>query len=332
MYKRFHSRPYNFPMLYKDAGVNLNKAQKVVEIVKNLSLKGDEIGGFGGLFELGEVLKYYEKPVLVSSTDGVGTKIMLALEANYLEPIGIDLVAMCVNDILTVGARPLFFLDYYATGRIDEVKFESIIKGINEGLKQSGGILLGGETAELPGMIDEEIFDVAGFVVGIVDKNRIPRKEDIKPGDVVLGLPSNGIHSNGFSLVRKVLKDKEIDIFMDYGTGQPLYIELLKPTRIYVKDILKLLDEVGIKGMAHVTGGGLVENTERALPEGRHVEIYWDQIKTPWIFEFLMEKGDIPVEEMRRVFNMGVGFVVITDSPDKARTILPDLQEIGVVR
>ena len=319
-------------MLYEDAGVNLNKAQKVVEIVKNLSLKEDKIGGFGGLFELGEILKDYENPVLVSSTDGVGTKIKLALEANYLKPIGIDLVAMCVNDILTVGARPLFFLDYYATGRIDEAKFESIIRGINEGLKQSGGILLGGETAELPGMIDEEIFDVAGFVVGIVDKNKIPRKEDIEPGDVVLGLPSNGIHSNGFSLVRKVLRDRGIDIFRDYGTGQPLYIELLKPTRIYVKDILKLLDKVDIKGMAHITGGGLVENTERALPEGRRVEIYWDRIKTPWIFEFLMEKGDIPVEEMRRVFNMGVGFVVITDSPNKARTILPELQEIGVVR
>ncbi len=332
MYKRSHSRPYNFPMLYEDAGVNLNKAPKVVEIVKNLSLKGDKIGGFGGLFELGEILKDYENPVLVSSTDGVGTKIKLALEANYLKPIGIDLVAMCVNDILTVGARPLFFLDYYATGRIDEAKFESIIKGINEGLKQSGGILLGGETAELPGMIDEEIFDVAGFVVGIVDKNKIPRKEDIEPGDVVLGLPSNGIHSNGFSLVRKVLRDRGIDIFRDYGTGQPLYRELLKPTRIYVKDILKLLDKVDIKGMAHITGGGLVENTERALPEGRRVEIYWDRIKTPWIFEFLMGKGGIPVEEMRRVFNMGVGFVVITDSPDKARSILPELQEIGIVR
>ncbi len=319
-------------MLYKDAGVNLNKAQKVVKIVKKLSLKRDIIGGFGGLFELGEVLKDYENPVLVSSTDGVGTKIKLALEANYLKPIGIDLVAMCVNDILTVGARPLFFLDYYATGRIDEKKFESIIRGINEGLKQSGGILLGGETAELPGMINEEIFDVAGFVVGIVDKNKIPCKENIKPGDVVLGLPSNGIHSNGFSLVRKVLRDRGIDIFRDYGTGQPLYRELLKPTRIYVKDILKVLDKIDIKGMAHITGGGLVENTERALPEGRSVEIYWDQIKIPWIFEFLMEKGDIPVEEMRRVFNMGVGFVVITDSPDKARIILPELQEIGVVR
>ena len=316
-------------MLYKDAGVNLKKAQKVVEIVKELTTNRDAIGGFGGIFELGEVLKEFENPVLVSSTDGVGTKIKLALEVDYLDPIGIDLVAMCVNDILTVGARPLFFLDYYATGKIDERVFKKIIKGINEGLKQSGGILLGGETAELPGMIDEGIFDVAGFVVGIVDKKNIPRIEEIKSGDVVLGLPSNGIHSNGFSLVRKVIEN--IDISKDYGTGRPLFEELLRPTRIYVKDILKLLKRVKIKGMAHITGGGFEENTLRALPEGAKLRIFWDKIKVPWVFNFLMEKGNIPIEEMRRVFNMGIGYVVITDEPEEARSVLPELQEIGVI-
>ncbi len=299
-------------MLYKDAGVNLERANKVVEIVKKITLSHDVIGGFGGIYDLSDILKNYRHPVLVTSTDGVGTKIKLALEVDYLEPIGIDLVAMCVNDILTLGASPLFFLDYYATGKINEKTFKVIIEGIIEGLKISGGQLLGGETAELPGMISSEIFDVAGFVVGVVEKDLIPRKESITAGDLIWGIPSNGIHSNGFSLVRKIIEEAGIDLYKDYGTGEPIYKEILKPTRIYVPEVKKLLGNVEIKGMAHITGGGLIENVKRVIPESLYIEIDWDSWNVPWIFRKLQEWGDVPTDEMRRVFNMGIGYVIIT--------------------
>lgn len=299
-------------MLYKDAGVNLEKANKVVEIVKNLTTSGDIIGGFGGIFDLSDILKNYEHPILVTSTDGVGTKIKLALEVDYLDPIGIDLVAMCVNDILTLGAMPLFFLDYFATGKINEKTFGKVIQGIVEGLKISGGQLIGGETAELSGMIASDVFDVAGFVVGVVEKDLIPRKESITSGDRIWGIPSNGIHSNGFSLVRKIIKGAGIDLYRDYGTGEPIFKEILKPTRIYVPDIKKLLGSVEIKGMAHITGGGLVENIKRVIPESLDIEIDWDSWDVPWIFKKLQEWGDVPTDEMRRVFNMGIGYAIIT--------------------
>lgn len=314
-------------MLYRDAGVNLEKANKVVEIVKDLTLSREIIGGFGGVFEIIDALKNYRHPVLVASTDGVGTKIKLALEVDYLDPIGIDLVAMCVNDILTLGARPLFFLDYYATGKIDNRIFKKIIGGIVKGLEISGGKLIGGETAELPGMISDDIFDVAGFVVGVAEKNLIPRKDSVVPGDRIWGLPSNGIHSNGFSLVRKILKDTGIDLYKDYGTGTPIFEEILKPTRIYVPDIENLLGQVEIKGMAHITGGGLVENVKRVVPDHLDVEINWDSWEVPWIFKKIQEWGDVPIEEMRRVFNMGIGYVVITPSTVN----LQDFLEIGKV-
>ncbi len=299
-------------MLYEDAGVNLRKADKVVEIVKKITLSRDVIGGFGGILDLSDILKNYRHPVLVSSTDGVWTKIKLALEVGYLEPIGIDLVAMCVNDILTLGATPLFFLDYYATGKIDEKTFEAVIQGIVEGLKISGGQLLGGETAELPGMIPVDVFDVAGFVVGVVEKDLIPQKENIAPGDRIWGIPSNGIHSNGFSLVRKIVKEAEIDLYEDYGTGEPIFREILKPTRIYVPEIKELLGKVEIKGMAHITGGGLNENVKRVIPESLDIEINWESWNVPWIFRKLQEWGNVPTEEMRRVFNIGIGYVIIT--------------------
>ncbi len=313
-------------MFYRDAGVNLDKASRVVEIVKNFSR---EVGGFGGIFDISGILKNFEEPVLVTSTDGVGTKIKLAVEANYLDPIGIDLVAMCVNDILTLGALPLFFLDYYATGKIDEKTFSEVIKGIKKGLEISGGILLGGETAELPGMIDVDIFDVAGFVVGIVEKKNMPDKGSIREGDTILGLPSSGLHSNGFSLVREVIRKAGINIFEDPGNG-PLYLELLKPTRIYVPEIKKLLG-MEIKGMAHITGGGLVENVERVIPENMRAEIDWSSWEVPWIFRKIQEWGDVPEDEMRRVFNMGIGYALITSRPEEIMEVVPEFKVIGRV-
>ncbi len=315
-------------MLYKDAGVNLDKAARVVDIARRYS---DRIGGFGGVFDISSI-KDFRNPVLVSSTDGVGTKIKLAIEADYLEPIGIDLVAMCVNDILTLGATPLFFLDYFATGKIDEKVFSEVLKGIKKGLDISGGILLGGETAELPGMISEEIFDVAGFVVGIVEKEHIPDKDRIESGDVILGLPSSGIHSNGYSLVRKIIQDARIDIFRDYGSGKPLYLELLTPTRIYVPEVKKLIGKYEIKGMAHITGGGLVENIQRVLPEGTEPDIDWSSWEIPWIFKKLQEWGNVPEHEMRRVFNLGIGYVVITSAPDEIIGVVPEFKVIGRVK
>lgn len=310
---------------YRDSGVDIDKANEFVDRLKRLT-KG--IGGFGGLFPLD--VAGYKKPVLVSGTDGVGTKLKVAVAAGRHDTIGIDLVAMSVNDILTVGARPLFFLDYYATSRLDVARAEAVVKGIVRGCEESECVLLGGETAELPGVYSNEEYDLAGFAVGIADAERVVDGSAIKPGDVVLGLTSSGLHSNGYSLARRVLLEHAgLDLsgsFCESTLGEAL----LAPTRIYVKTILSLLEEVEVKGMVHVTGGGLVDNPPRVLPEGTAIEFETGSWPVLLIFELIREKGNVDEMEMRRTFNMGLGYLLIL-SPEEAEKAERHLSKRGEV-
>ncbi len=322
-------------MDYKMSGVDIVAGNKAVEMMKKYvrstcrsEVLGD-VGGFSGLFSL-DINKYPE-PVLVSGTDGVGTKLKIAFMTDKHDTIGIDLVAMCVNDILTSGAEPLFFLDYLATGKLIPEKVSSIVKGIAEGCKQAGCALIGGETAEMPGFYNQDEYDLAGFAVGVVNKNNIIGGRNIKEGDMLLGLGSSGLHSNGYSLVRKIFFDKHnftVDKTIS-RLGKTLGEELLTPTKIYVKSILTLLDKLEIKGMAHITGGGLLENIPRCLPEGVGAEIDSQNWQPQEIFTLLQELGEVSKEEMYRVFNMGIGFVVVVSSKDaeKAVEILPEIGE-----
>jgi len=302
---------------YKDAGVDISLANQIVKKIKPLISKTSipgvlgGIGGFGGLFSLAE--QKYKEPVLVSGTDGVGTKLKLAFALDKHDTVGIDLVAMSVNDIITCGAKPLFFLDYISIGKLSEKVVVELIKGITEGCKMAGCALLGGETAEMPGFYAEGEYDLAGFAVGIVEKSKIIDGREIKEGDSVIGIASNGLHSNGFSLVRKVLVESK-----KYGLEEELTVlkrslgeELLRPTRIYVKPVLFLLEKYKILGIAHITGGGLTENIPRILPEGLSVEINSDNWPKPSIFSFIQKEGEISDEEMYRTFNMGIGMVLI---------------------
>lgn len=293
-------------------------------------------GGFAGLFALNSRLKKYRQPVLVSSTDGVGTKLKIAFMMKKHDTIGIDLVAMCANDIVVLGAEPLFFLDYLASSKIVPAVLHEVIDGIAEGCRQAGCALIGGETPEMPGFYQKGEYDIAGFVVGVVEKDKIINGKNIKPGDVVLGLGSNGIHSNGYSLVRKVFFDKAgmklSRSLRQYGLKTTLGEELIKPTRIYVKPILKVLHKYKngsvIKGMAHITGGGLLENVPRILPEGCSVRINKTGWDIPAIFEIIQDIGNINENEMFRVFNMGIGMVVIVSALN-AKKILNDLRNAG---
>lgn len=300
---------------YKDAGVDIDAGNRVVENLRQIC---PDIGGFSGLFPFGE-------QYLVASTDGVGTKLALAQQLNQHKTIGIDLVAMCVNDILTSGAKPLFFLDYIATGKINTETMHEILTGVIEGCRQAGCPLLGGETAEMPGFYSGEKYDVAGFTVGVVDKKRVVDGSTITEGDQVIALPSSGFHSNGYSLVRKVIADCNIEITSELAS------DLLQPTRIYVDEIHNLLEHFDLKGMAHITGGGITENIPRCLPEGLGVLLnHWE---APRLFQWLQQEGGISQEEMYRTFNMGVGFVVVV-SPEEAQSLcarLPDYRSIGTV-
>lgn len=309
-------------LTYQEAGVDIDKGNQTVEMIKPLVKSTfrkeviTELGGFGGLFALNA--KKYEEPVLVSGTDGVGTKLKLAFQMDKHDTIGIDAVAMCVNDILVSGAEPLFFLDYLAVGSLDPQQAKEVVSGIAEGCRQSECALIGGETAEMPGFYPTGEYDVAGFSVGVVDRAKMIDGSKIKPGDVILGLPSTGVHSNGFSLVRKVLLEKSgLDLNEEIKElGDKLGNVLLTPTKIYVSAIKKLLEKVEIKGMAHITGGGLIENVPRILPKNTNAEIY----KASWprlpIFDLIKAKGEIAEDEMYRTFNMGIGMVVIIDAKD----------------
>lgn len=308
---------------YKAAGVDKEAGYKEVALIKNIVKKTfhdkviTDLGGFSGMVALG---KDMEEPVLVSGTDGVGTKLMIAQDLDIHNTIGIDLVAMCVNDIICQGARPLFFLDYIATGKLVPEKMAEIVEGVAEGCIQSGAALVGGETAEMPGMYEEDTYDLAGFAVGVVDKKNIINGKNIEEGDIAIGLPSTGVHSNGFSLVRAILDKKGID-FKDSYKDTTIGQALLEPTKIYAKEVLALIDEIEVRGLAHITGGGLYENLPRVLPEGLGIEVEEANIPSLDIFDFLMEEGNIAKEEMYNTFNMGVGMVAIIKEADKEKAL-----------
>ena len=315
---------------YKAAGVDITAGYQAVELMKKHIAKTmtagamSDIGGFGGLFELD--LTGIEKPVLVSGTDGVGTKLKLAFLMDKHDTVGIDCVAMCVNDIICCGAKPLFFLDYIAVGKNFPEKVASIVSGVAEGCVQSGAALIGGETAEMPGFYPEDEYDLAGFAVGVVDKNKILNNKTIEAGDVVIALPSSGVHSNGFSLVRRVFDVEHTDIktpLAELG-GKSLGETLLAPTKIYVKPMLALFEAVTVKAVSHITGGGFYENIPRSIPKGFGAKIDKSALQIPPIFDLLAKKGNIPARDMFNTFNMGVGMsiVVAKADADKALEVL----------
>lgn len=310
-------------LTYKDSGVDIKKGDNFVNLIKEKLRKNeqDNIGLFGGLFSLN--LDNYKDPVLVSGTDGVGTKLLLAKEANKYSTIGIDLVAMCVNDIVTLGARPLFFLDYMACSELEIEKASELIDGIIEGCRLSGCILLGGETAEMPGVYQKGDYELAGFGVGIVEKTGIIDGRSIQAGDVLVGIRSSGIHSNGLSLARRALFGEKGFGFKD---GHPLLSntlieELLVPTRIYVEFVLEIIRYLPVNGIAHITGGGIFSNVKRLLPAGLEPLIDWDNIHPHPIFTIIEQSGKIHKEEMRNVFNMGIGLVFVVSRDIKERFI-----------
>ena len=312
---------------YKAAGVDITAGYKAVELMKehiaktmSAGVMGD-IGGFGGLFELD--MTGITKPVLVSGTDGVGTKLKLAFLMDKHDTVGIDCVAMCVNDIICVGAKPLFFLDYIAVGKNFPEKIASIVSGVAEGCVQSGAALIGGETAEMPGFYPEDEYDLAGFSVGVVDKDKILNNKTIQEGDVILALPSSGVHSNGFSLVRRVLDVENADIKtpLERLGGKSIGEALLAPTKIYVKPMLALFEEVKVKAVSHITGGGFYENIPRSSPKGFGAKINKASLKTPPIFDLIMETGNIPERDMYNTFNMGVGMSVVVAKEDAEKAL-----------
>jgi phosphoribosylformylglycinamidine cyclo-ligase len=318
------------PLSYKDAGVDIDAGDALVERIKPLAKKTMRdgvlagIGGFGALFE---VPKRYKEPVLVSGTDGVGTKLKLAFEWNMHDTVGIDLVAMSVNDVLVQGAEPLFFLDYFACGKLDVDTAAAVIGGIARGCELSGCALIGGETAEMPGMYPAGEYDLAGFAVGAVEKSKILTGKDVKPGDVVLGLASSGVHSNGFSLVRKCIERSGADVPATLD-GQPFRQALMAPTRLYVKSVLAALAEHQIKALAHITGGGLLENIPRVLPEGMAARLKKGSWPRTELFAWLQKTAGIDDHEMNRTFNNGIGMVVVVD-PAQAEAVARTLRDGG---
>lgn len=316
---------------YKDSGVDIAAGNELVErikpAIKSTHREGcvGSIGGFGGLFEL--PLERYKKPLLVSGTDGVGTKLKLAIDLQLYDTIGIDLVAMCANDIAVMGAEALYFLDYYATGKLSLDVATQVISGIAEGCKQAGCALIGGETAEMPGMYQADDFDLAGFCVGIVDKDRIIDGSQVCAGETLIAIGSSGIHSNGYSLVRKVIDHVKADLQSPCG-DTTLAQALIAPTRIYTKTILELTKHINISAIAHITGGGLLENIPRVLPNHTQANIERSSWQLPAVFEWLQESGNIKDEEMFRTFNCGVG-MVLSIKPEDADTAIQQLEASG---
>ena len=312
---------------YKAAGVDITAGYRAVELMKAhiartvTNAENNDIGGFGGLFALD--ISKTPNPVLVSGTDGVGTKLKLAFMMDRHDTVGIDCVAMCVNDIICCGAKPLFFLDYIACGKNYPEKIAQIVSGIAEGCVQSGAQLVGGETAEMPGFYPEDEYDLAGFSVGVVDKTKILDNKKMRAGDVIIGLPSSGVHSNGFSLVRCVLDIENADIKTPVSelSGQSLGQTLLTPTKIYVKPMLKLFEKVAVKGVSHITGGGFYENVPRMLKEGTHAVINKNSYPVPPIFTLMAKKGNIEEHMMYNTYNMGLGMIVAVDPADVDKTM-----------
>ncbi len=311
--------PANTSLTYKDAGVDMDAGDRLVDNIAPFAAKTKRpgvlggLGGFGALFEV--PVHRYKQPVLVSGTDGVGTKLLLALAMKKHDTIGIDLVAMCVNDVLVQGAEPLFFLDYYATGKLDVDVATEVIKGIAHGCELAGCALVGGETAEMPGMYAAHHYDLAGFSVGIVEKDKILDGSRVHVGDRLIGIASSGPHSNGFSLIRKILERSKADLHAPLG-DTTLGEALLAPTRIYVKSLLRLLGQVDVHALCHITGGGLLENLPRVLPSGTCAHLHRNAWQQPAVFAWLQKHGGIDATEMYRVFNSGIGMVVIVDAKD----------------
>jgi len=325
---------------YRDAGVNMEAGDALVEQIKpyaKRTMRPEVLAGIGGFGSLFEMPKKFKNPVLVSGTDGVGTKLKLAFQLNKHDTVGIDLVAMSVNDILVQGAEPLFFLDYFACGKLEVGTAAQVIKGIAEGCEQSGCALVGGETAEMPGMYPAGEYDLAGFAVGCVDKEKIINGLNIAAGDVVLGLASSGAHSNGYSLIRKLISNSGIDFESDFH-GRKFKDVVMAPTKIYVKSLLKLIEALTVKGMAHITGGGITENIPRVLPVGLTAEINAKSWDLPPLFKWLQAQGNITQSEMYRTFNCGIGMVVIVAKADAvaAKQLLESagetVYEVGAIR
>ena len=315
---------------YTESGVNVQAGYDAVRLMREHVARTltpgvlGGLGGFGGMFELPENIKH---PVLVSGTDGVGTKLKIAFAMNQHDTVGIDCVAMCANDVLCCGAKPLFFLDYVAVGKNYPEHVAAVVSGVAEGCVQAECALIGGETAEMPGFYPEDEYDIAGFCVGVVEKDEILSTKNVKAGDVVIALPSSGVHSNGFSLVRKIFAGHDLHAYIP-ELSKTLGEELLTPTKIYVREVLPVISR--IKSLAHITGGGFYENIPRAIPEGLCAKIELSRIKTPPVFELLMKAGNIELDEMYHVFNMGVGMIVIADSDDLVRDI-PGAYVIGEI-
>jgi phosphoribosylformylglycinamidine cyclo-ligase len=324
------STPSN-SLSYRDAGVDIDAGDQLVENIKPFAkrtMRPEVLSGIGGFGGLVEISKKFKEPVLVSGTDGVGTKLKLAFELNRHDTVGIDLVAMSVNDILVQGAEPLFFLDYFACGKLDVAAATEVIKGIAFGCEQSGCALIGGETAEMPGMYPVGEYDLAGFAVGVVEKANIITGENIKAGDIVLGLASNGAHSNGYSLVRKIIERAHPDVNAKFDGERTLADCIMAPTRLYVKPLLSLMQQITIKGMAHITGGGITENVPRVLPANVVADIDSKTWQMPKLFHWLREGGNVEAQEMFRTFNCGIGMVVIVAAHD-ADAAIKHLQATG---
>ncbi|MCG8707034.1 phosphoribosylformylglycinamidine cyclo-ligase [Brenneria sp. 4F2] len=326
---------------YKDAGVDIDAGNALVDRIKGVvkqTRRPEVMGGLGGFGALCALPQKYREPILVSGTDGVGTKLRLAMDLKRHDTIGIDLVAMCVNDLVVQGAEPLFFLDYYATGKLDVDTAASVITGIAEGCKQSGCALVGGETAEMPGMYHGEDYDVAGFCVGVVEKSEIIDGSKVQAGDTLIALASSGPHSNGYSLVRKILEVSKADPLGVTLEGKPLADHLLAPTRIYVKSILSLIEKIDVHAICHLTGGGFWENIPRVLPDGMQVSIDESSWQWPAVFNWLQQAGNVSRHEMYRTFNCGVGMIIAlpAEQADQAIALLNDSGEtawkIGVIK
>ena len=317
---------------YKDAGVDIAAGNALVDRIKHVAkrtARPEVMGGLGGFGALCEIPEGYRQPVLVSGTDGVGTKLRLAMDLGMHDSIGIDLVAMCVNDLIVCGAEPLFFLDYYATGKLNIDVAAQVVTGIGTGCEQAGCALVGGETAEMPGMYEGEDYDLAGFCVGVVEKADIIDGTKVSTGDTLIALPSSGPHSNGYSLIRKIIEVAGINILDTQLDGKPLSELLMAPTRIYVKALLQLIKQTGaVKAMAHITGGGLLENIPRVLPDGAQAVIDLNSWQRPAVFNWLQEQGNVDETEMHRVLNCGVGMVICV-AADQADAALQSLRDAG---
>ena len=311
------------PLSYRDAGVDIEAGNDLVDVIKPIAARTRRpgvmagLGGFGAMFEIPE---HYNQPVLVSGTDGVGTKLKLAMEMGKHDTIGIDLVAMCANDLIVQGAEPLFFLDYYATGKLSINTAAAVVKGIGNGCEQAGCALIGGETAEMPGMYHGEDYDLAGFCVGVVEKTKIIDGSKVKPGDAIIGIASSGPHSNGYSLIRKIIEVSGAALDDSFGNST-LGETLLAPTRLYIKPLLDLFSKVEVHALAHITGGGLLENLPRVMPENAQAVISMDAWQRPAIFDWLQEKGNVETQEMHRTFNCGVGMSLIVAAETLDQTL-----------